>query len=69
MLHLIDRLVVFLLIELVEPPVLEHTRMKKVLIDGRELIGQHLIQMLDDFFIAFHDISSKKWLTPGTDTD
>jgi hypothetical protein len=47
--------VVFLVIELVESPVLEHARMEKVLIDGRELIGEHLVQMLDDLFIAFHD--------------
>jgi hypothetical protein len=29
--------------------------MQKVLIDSRKLIGQHLVQMLDDFFIAFHE--------------
>jgi hypothetical protein len=43
----------------VEAPVGKHFGVEKILIDGRQLIGQNLIKVLDDFFIAFHALSPK----------
>ena len=53
-LHLVDRLVVLVVAELLQPPVLEHPGVKKILVDRREFVQQHLVQMLDDLLVAFH---------------
>src|SRR5689334_20212512 len=34
--------------------------MQEVLIDGRELVEQHLVQVLDNFAVAFHAAPGRK---------
>src|SRR5690606_22967434 len=53
-LHLVDRFLVFDLGELVEPPVPEHAGMQEILIDGRQLELQRLVQIFDDLGVALH---------------
>ncbi len=66
MLHLVDRLVVFVVAELVEPPVLEHPRMQEVLVDRREFVHQHDVQVLDDFWSPFMAMYSREtWMGWG----
>src|SRR5690606_36289553 len=54
MLHFADRLVVFLLAELIQAPVAQHARMEEVLVDGGEFVLELLIQVLNNGGIAFH---------------
>ena len=54
MLHLVNRLVVLVLVELLQTPVLEHARMQEVLIDGGQFVLQYSVQIFDDFRVAFH---------------
>jgi hypothetical protein len=42
-LHLVDRLMVFVLVQLLEPPVAEHASVQEILVDRRELVTQYLI--------------------------
>ena len=53
-LHLLDRFLVFDLVQLLETPILEHARMQKILVDRRQLIFKDNVEMLYDVFIAFH---------------
>src|SRR5882672_1482580 len=53
-LHLVDRLVVLVLGEPLQAPVLEHARVQEVLVDRRELVREDLVQVLDDLLVAFH---------------
>ena len=52
-LHLLDRFLVFDLVQLLETPILEHTRMQEVLVDRRQLIFKDNVEMLYDFLVAF----------------
>jgi hypothetical protein len=54
MLHLADRLLVFLLRQLVQAPVLEHAVVQEVLVDGGELVLQLRLQVVDDLGVALH---------------
>ncbi len=54
MLHLIDGLVIFLLVEFLEAPVLVHACMQKILVDGGELVFQRVVEELYDLGITFH---------------
>ena len=58
MLHLADRLVVFLLRELVQTPVLQHPVVEEVLVDGGELVLELGLQMIDDLWVALHEMRS-----------
>ena len=51
---LINAFFVVFFIKDAQPPIFEHTRVQKVLINRRELSGQHFIQDLDDLFITLH---------------
>jgi len=53
-LHLLDRLVVLVLAEALETPVLVHARMQEVLVDRGQLDGELLVEELDDLLVAFH---------------
>ena len=54
MLHLVDRFVIFNLAELRQAPVPEHARMQEILVDGRKLVLQGLVQEFDDLGVAAH---------------
>jgi len=58
-LHLVDRLVILVLAELLQPPVLVHARVQEVLVDGHQLVAEDLVQVLDDLLVAFHDRSCR----------
>src|ERR1700744_5124641 len=46
--HLIDRFLVFPLTELRDAPVFEGAGMRKILVDRRQLVGKHGVEVLDD---------------------
>ena len=54
MLHLLDQLFVLVLAEPLEAPMLVHPRMQEVLIDGGELVGQHLVELNQNVLGALH---------------
>src|SRR5690606_23925657 len=54
MLHLVDRLVVLVLGEFLQPPVLQHPGVQEVLVDRNEFVVERLVQVLDDPGVAFH---------------
>ena len=53
-LHLVDRLVVRVLAELLQAPVLEHAGVQEVLVDRRELVLQYAIEMPQYERVALH---------------
>ncbi|MNN91544.1 hypothetical protein D3C81_2096720 [compost metagenome] len=55
MLHFADGFFVLVLAQLVEAPMVQHAGMQKILVDGRQFVGQLLVQELDDGFVAFHN--------------
>jgi len=55
--HLFDRLRALFRGKLGKAPVLTHSRVNEVLIDGGELRGEHLVEHVDDFFVALHESS------------
>ena len=59
MLHLVDRLVVRVLAEPVEPPVLQHAGMQEILVDCGQFVLEDLVEMSNDFDVALHDTGSK----------
>ena len=54
--HLFDRFLAPLLGEPVEPPIVEQPIMQPILIDGREFAAQPLVEIFNDFGIAFHGL-------------
>ncbi len=52
--HLIDRLVILLVPERLEAPVIVDAGMQEVLVDGNQLIGQYLVEVGNDLGISFH---------------
>src|SRR5690606_39252328 len=56
-LHLADRLFVFLLRQLVQAPVFQHAVMQKVLVGGGQFVLQLGIEERDDLGVAFHVVS------------
>ena len=54
MFHLIDGFVILLVPEPLEAPVIIDAGMQEVLVDGNQLIGQHLVEVGNDFGISFH---------------
>ncbi|MCY1443321.1 hypothetical protein D9M71_597290 [compost metagenome] len=63
MLHLIDRLVVLVRAEAFQTPVVPHARVQEVLVDGDQLVAEDLVQVLDDFLVAFHAESCRvEWV-------
>src|SRR5262245_54888316 len=57
-LHLVDRRLALRFAEPRESPVLEHLRVDEVLVDRRELVGEDLVEPLDDLRIALHQAVS-----------
>src|SRR5689334_20272617 len=53
-LHLVDRFFFLVLFQLVQPPIAEHAGVQEVLIDGSELVEQHLVQVLHHLGVALH---------------
>src|SRR5581483_990625 len=60
MLHLVDRLLALVVLELLQTPVAEHAGVQEVLVDRGELVEQHLVQVLDDLAVAFHAAPGRK---------
>ena len=54
MLHLVDRLLVFIFVELMQAEVLEHPRVEEILVDCRQLVLEDLVEIGNDFLVAFH---------------
>src|SRR3989338_10419942 len=48
-------------IELLQPPVAEHAGMQEELVDGSQLVFEHLVENIDNLLVAFHNS------TPFTD--
>ena len=57
-LHLADRLVAVVLAEAFVAPVVAHLGVDEVLVDGRELGGENLVEQLDDRLVAAHGRTS-----------
>ena len=57
-LHLVDRLVADVCGQALVAPVLAHLGVQEVLVDRRELAGEHLVQQLDDLVVTPHDRKS-----------
>ena len=53
-LHLVDGLVVLVLREFLQSPVLQHPGVQEILVDRDELVVERLVQVLDDLRIALH---------------
>ena len=53
-LHLIDQLVVLVGAEFCDSPMPEHAGMQKVLVDRRNLVFQHRIEVVDNYRVASH---------------
>src|SRR3546814_20696281 len=53
-LHLVDRLVVFVLFGPLEPPVSEHARVQEILVDRGQLIFQTEVEKFKDLRITTH---------------
>ena len=56
-LHLLDGLLADVGGELLVAPVLAHAGVDEVLVDRGELRAEHVLQDLDDLFVALHDSS------------
>src|SRR5580700_10411621 len=54
-LHFLDRLLAPLLGERLVAPVIQQSIMQPILVDGRELVAQSLVQVVKDSWIASHD--------------
>ena len=54
MLHLVDRFLVFVVAQPAQAPVLQHPRMEEILVDGRQLVAQNLVQVGNNLFVALH---------------
>jgi hypothetical protein len=48
-------LIVFMLSELAHAPMTQHAGMKEILIDGRQLVLEHDVEVLEHLGIALHD--------------
>src|SRR6185369_15220912 len=46
--------------QLHQSPVAEHAGMQEILVDSGELVVEHLVQVLDDFRVAFHTASLRE---------
>src|SRR5437764_779382 len=53
-LHLVDRLIVFVLAELGDTPIVQYSGMQKILIDRGQFVLQRRVQMLNDGLVAPH---------------
>ena len=56
-LHLVDRFSALVLAELLVTPLLEHLGVQEVLVDRGELVLEDLVQVVEDFLVAFHRAS------------
>src|SRR3546814_15886602 len=48
-----------------DAPVLQHAVVQEVLADRGQLVLQHLVEMLDDILVAFHDLYFLTRLVPS----
>jgi hypothetical protein len=53
-LHLIDRFLVRVLAEALEPPVLEHAGVQKILVDGRQFVFQNDVEVAQYGCVTLH---------------
>ena len=53
-LHLVDRFLLLVLAQLLQAPVVEHPGVQEVLVDRGQLVDEDLVEVLDDFLVAFH---------------
>src|SRR5690625_176603 len=60
-LHFVDGFVILVLCQFIQAPVLEHAGVEKVLIDGDELIAEHLVEELDNLGITLHGRPLFEW--------
>ena len=56
--HLLERLFAGVFGQFGEPPVVLHLGVQEVLVDGRQLAGELLVEQLQNIWIALHGISS-----------
>ena len=56
-LHLVDRLVAAVLGEALVAPVVAHLGVDEVLVDRRQLGGEHLVEQLDDVGVSLHGVT------------
>ena len=54
--HFINGLVVFVLCQFPESPVLIHLAVQEVLVDGNQLVVENFVEVFDDLWIAFHGV-------------
>ena len=55
LLHVPNRLLVFLFIELFQAPVPENPGVQEILVDGGEFTGQYLVQKLNHSTVSLHN--------------
>ena len=58
MAHLVDGLVILVVAQAMQPPVLEHAAVQEILVDRRQLVLEHFVEVLDDLGIALHGAGS-----------
>jgi hypothetical protein len=56
-LHLVDRLVVLVLGEFLQAPVLQHLGVQEVLVDRGQLVVERLVEEFDDLGVALHGVA------------
>ena len=49
-----------------EAPVAAHLAVDEVLVDGRQLVRERIVEIVDDFGVALHNCSPEKWLYAGS---
>jgi len=52
--HFVDRLVVLVLCELSETPILVHLRVQEVLVDRYKLVVEDFVEVANNVGVAFH---------------
>ena len=55
MFHLINGFMVFVLIQFLQTPVLPHAGMQEVLVDSRQFVLEHPVEVLDNFLVTLHN--------------
>ncbi|MCY1370441.1 hypothetical protein D9M69_575320 [compost metagenome] len=61
MLHLVDGLVVFVIPQFLQAPIFIHAGVQEVLVDRNKFVAKDLVEMLNDFLVAFHVESCRRW--------
>ena len=64
-LHLVDRLLLDERAEPVVAPVVAHLRVQEVLVDGRQLLLERLVELSNDLVVSAHTAASFAAVTSG----